>query len=252
MIGKNEFKMYLWTSFLGETNSARLFKNQWCEWLCRFMSCRAITHTKNNRAEEKTASTRTKTEQKRELRNLKCSVLGQNNHGYQMPFVVNRLFSMVRSYTGTNARKRFVSLALRHAKPMVCPRGTSLIIKNWLALWQSGEFNIKLSLRKIDGVLCIIFFVWIKPKLGSWLLSRVRAVRLLRCDSFGAIGETPSKTKEFVLGSQLCSAYTGLFFWFSRTVLFCKLMILFWSCILRGVDIQNSGGCTFNTDPVPC
>lgn len=47
---------------------------------------------KTNRAEQKTASIRTETEQKRELRNLECSVLRQNNHSYQMPFVVNRLF----------------------------------------------------------------------------------------------------------------------------------------------------------------
>lgn len=49
--------------------------------------------TKKKRAEQKTAGIRTKSEQKRELRNLQCSVLRQNNHGYQMAFVVNRPFS---------------------------------------------------------------------------------------------------------------------------------------------------------------
>lgn len=63
-----------------------------------------------NREEQKTASIRTKTEQKRELRNLKCSVLSQNNHSYQMPFVVNRPFFMVDSYKEANECERFVSL----------------------------------------------------------------------------------------------------------------------------------------------
>lgn len=76
------------------------------------------------------ASMRTKTEQKRELRNLKCSVLRQNNHGYQMPFVVNRLFSMVDFYIEANACKRFVEpCTVPHETttfpfPMVCPCGT--------------------------------------------------------------------------------------------------------------------------------
>lgn len=55
--------------------------------------CHAWLQCTKKRAEQKTAGIRTKSEQKRELRNLKCSVLRQNNHGYQMPFVVNRLFS---------------------------------------------------------------------------------------------------------------------------------------------------------------
>lgn len=56
------------------------------------------------------------------------------------------------------------------------------------------------------------------------------------------------QTKEFEFGSLYCFANNI----FSRTVLLCKLMILFLSYILKGMDTQNNLGCTFNTDPVQC
>lgn len=99
---------------------------------------------KKSRAEQKAASIGTKTEQKRELRNLKCSVLRQNNHSYQIPFVVNILFFMVDSYKEANACERFVSLVtdvpckaiMSHSH--ACPCRTSLQqlfeTKNWLSL----------------------------------------------------------------------------------------------------------------------
>lgn len=142
---KNEFKIYLWTSFLGETCNSHLFRTQQCDWLCRFLSRLVTMHKK--RAEQKTAGIRTKSEQKRELRNLKCSVLRQNNHGYQMPFVVNRLFSWLTltqrpmcarglgaSYCATqNHRAHGPGFAL------VEPSHHSVwIIKIWLFLWKSG------------------------------------------------------------------------------------------------------------------
>lgn len=85
---KNEFQISVWASFPDETHNSHLFNNWW-HWQCRFLS-RLVTTFKKG-AKQKTASLRTKTEQKRELRNLKCSGLRQNNHGYQMPFVGNRL-----------------------------------------------------------------------------------------------------------------------------------------------------------------
>lgn len=172
-------------------------------------------HKKKNRPEEKTASMRTKTEQKRELRNLKCSLLGQNNHGYQMPFVVNRRFSVVRFYTGTNTRCGPCAVPCK-TLPHGCPRGTSLIIKNWLVMWKSGESNIKLAIRKIDGVLCIIFFVWINPKLGSWPLARCCFPVCELCGCFSATPLEPSlgstaKQRDLCLGVSVAHTHRILF-----------------------------------------
>lgn len=86
------------------------------------------SYMRKKRTEQKTASIRTKTEQKRELRNLKCSVLRQNNCSYLMPFVVNRLFFMVDSYKEANACERFVDLVTVVPScpiSMVCPCRTS-------------------------------------------------------------------------------------------------------------------------------
>lgn len=126
---KNEFKIYLWTFFLGETNTTHLFKNQWGDY--RVLSYWVLTCQKKRRAEQKAASIRTKTEQKRELRNLKYSVLRQYNHSYQMPFVVNRLFSWLTLIKRAMHVRGLRALLLScHGKlscsiPVVCPCRTS-------------------------------------------------------------------------------------------------------------------------------